>query len=175
MHTIFGMQPSAGRSKPRSLLALAVFAGATVAVAAIGARATRRGRGAWYRLLSKPAGQPPPQLFAPVWTTLYGLMALSAHRIFKAHPSRDRDRALRLWWGQLILNGAWSPLFFGAHRARLALVDLAGLTAAVGGYAHRASKVDRLAAWLMAPYLGWLGYAGWLNLGIVRRNPRLAG
>jgi len=82
---------------------------------------------------------------------------------------------LTIWWGQLALNGAWSPLFFGAHRARLALADLIGLASAVGTYTRTAARIDRPAAWLMAPYLAWLGYAGWLNLGIVRRNPRLAG
>ncbi|MFL5306300.1 MAG: TspO/MBR family protein [Polyangia bacterium] len=161
--------------KPRSLLWLALFAGATAVAAGLGAGATRRGRGAWYRALSKPAGQPPAQVFGPVWTALYGLMSVSAYRVFRTPPSPARTRALRLWWGQLALNGAWSPLFFGAHRARLALADLVGLTVAVADYTRTAGKVDRPAAWLMTPYLGWLGYAGWLNLGIVRKNPRLAG
>ena len=54
----------------------------------------------------------------------------------------ERTRALRLWWGQLALNGAWSPLFFGAHRARLALADLVGLTVAVADYTRTAGKVE---------------------------------
>ncbi|HXU61162.1 MAG TPA: TspO/MBR family protein [Polyangia bacterium] len=162
-------------SKGRSLLWLALFAGATAVAAGLGAGATRRGRGVWYRALSKPAGQPPPAVFGPVWTTLYGLMSVSAYRVFRARRSPQRRRALGLWWTQLALNGAWSPLFFGAHRARLALADLVALSLAASKYTHTAAKVDRPAAWLMAPYLGWLGYAGWLNLGIVRKNPRLAG
>ncbi len=167
--------PSRTPAKPKSLLWLALFAAATAAAAALGAGSTRRGRGAWYRALSKPAGQPPPQVFGPVWTTLYGLMSVSAYRIFRAGPSLERSRALHLWWTQLALNGAWSPLFFGARRPRLALADLVALTVAVADYTRTAGKVDRPAAWLMTPYLGWLGYAGWLNLGIVRKNPRLAG
>lgn len=162
-------------ARPRSLFWLALFAGATAAVAGLGGRATRRGGAGWYRALSKPAGQPPPQVFGPVWTALYGLMSVSAYRVFRRPPSPERSRALRLWWGQLALNGAWSPLFFGAHRGRLALADLVGLTMGVADYALTARKVDPAAAWLMTPYLAWLGYAGWLNLGIVRRNPRLAG
>jgi tryptophan-rich sensory protein len=114
-------------------------------------------------------------VFGPVWTTLYGLMSVSAYRVFRGPASPERTRALRLWWGQLALNGAWSPLFFGARRPRLALGDLVGLTLGVAEYTASARKVDRAAAWLMAPYLAWLGYAGWLNLGIIRRNPRLAG
>jgi tryptophan-rich sensory protein len=162
-------------SKGRSLLWLALFAGATAVAAGLGGKATRRGRGVWYRALSKPPGQPPPQVFGPVWTTLYGLMSVSAYRVFRSPPSPERSRALRVWWTQLALNGAWSPLFFGARRARLALANLVGLTLTVADYTRAAAKVDRPAAWLMAPYLGWLGYAGYLNLGIVRKNPRLAG
>ncbi|HEY8926153.1 MAG TPA: TspO/MBR family protein, partial [Polyangia bacterium] len=59
--------------------------------------------------------------------------------------------------------------------ARWALADLTALTGTVAVYTRTAAQVDPAAAWLMAPYLGWLGYAGWLNVGIVRRNPRLAG
>lgn len=163
-------------ARPRSLLWLALFAGATAVAAGLGAGSTRRRvRGPWYRALSKPPGQPPPQVFGPVWTTLYGLMSISAYRVFRRPPSRERSRALRLWWGQLALNGAWSPLFFGARRPRLALADLAALSLGVADYTLTARKVDRAAAWLMTPYLGWLGYAGWLNLGIVRRNRWLAG
>jgi benzodiazapine receptor len=165
-----------GKSRQaKSPLWLALFAGATVLAAGLGAGVTRRGRGRWYRALSKPPGQPPPQVFGPVWTLLYGLMSVSAYRVFRATPSAERSRALRLWWGQLTLNSAWSPLFFGAHRPRLALADLGALTAGVAKYTGTAAKVDKPAAWLMAPYLGWLGYAGWLNAGIIRRNPRLAG
>ena len=161
-------------TKPRSIFWLGLFVGATALAAGLGAGATKRGRGAWYRALRKPAGQPPPAVFGPVWTGLYGLMSVSAYRVFRAPPSRERSRALALWWGQLALNGAWSPLFFGAHRPRLALADLVGLTAAAAAYTRKAAQVDRPAGWLMAPYLGWLGFAGWLNLGIVRRNRLLA-
>jgi benzodiazapine receptor len=169
------MRPGEASRKPKSVLWLALFAGATAVAAGLGTGSTRRGGGAWYRALSKPPGQPPPEVFGPVWTVLYGLMSFSAYRVFRTPPSAARKRALRLWWGQLALNGAWSPLFFGAHRARLALADLAALGVTVADYTRTAAEVDRPAAWLMAPYLGWLGYAGWLNAGIVRRNPRLAG
>ena len=160
--------------RKRSRLWLALFAGATALAADAGRRATGRGRGLWYRALTKPRGQPPARLFAPVWTGLYGLMSLSAYRVFRAPPSPERSRALRLWWTQLVLNGAWSPLFFGARRPRLAMADLAGLAGAVAGYTRAARTVDRPAAWMMAPYLAWLGYAAYLNAGIIRRNPRLA-
>jgi benzodiazapine receptor len=157
----------------RSKLWLALFLGATAIAANAGRRSTGKGRGFWYRTLLKPKGQPPAKVFGPVWTTLYGLMSLSAYRVFRAPASPQRSRALRLWWTQLALNGAWSPLFFGARRPRLAMVDLAGLGGSLAGYTRAASKVDPPAAWLMAPYLAWVGYAAYLNAGIIGRNPRV--
>lgn len=161
------------KAPKRSLLALGVYAGATALTALLGAKVTHPRR-LWYRLLSKPPGQPPARVFGPVWTALYGLMTFSAYRVFRTRPSRARSRALRLWWTELALNAAWSPLFFGAHRPRAALADLVGMTAVAARYARVARSVDRAAAWSMAPYLGWLGYATYLNGAIVARNPLLA-
>jgi benzodiazapine receptor len=164
--------------RKRSRLWLALFVGATVVAAAAGRRATgrqtRAGRGLWYRALTKPKGQPPAAAFGPIWTGLYGLMSLSAYRVYRAPDSDERTRALRLWWTQLAFNGAWSPLFFAARRPRLALLDVIGLGASLVGYTRAARQVDRPAAWMMTPYLGWVGYATYLNAAIVERNPHLA-
>ena len=150
------------------------FLAATAVVAVVGSRSTRNGRGLWYRALDKPRFNPPPWVFGPVWSTLYGLMSVSAYRIWRQPPSAQRTRALVIWTTQLGLNGLWSPLFFGQHRPRAALVDLIGLTAAIAAYIRAASKVDRVAAAMMAPYLAWVGFAGVLNASIVRRNRLLA-
>jgi tryptophan-rich sensory protein len=75
------------------------------------------------------------------------------------------------WWGaQLGLNAAWSGLFFGRRRPALAFAELLALQAANLKYARTAAKVDPKAAWLVAPYLGLVGFAGVLNEEIVRRN-----
>jgi tryptophan-rich sensory protein len=154
----------------RSRLGIIPFLGATALVAAIGSVVTQRGRGLWYRTLRKPPYNPPAWLFGPVWTTLYGLMSWSAYRIWKQPDSPDRTRALQLWGAQLGLNGMWSPLFFGKHAPRAALVDLAGMAATIIAYVKIAARLDRVAGALMAPYLGWVGFAGVLNTAIVRRN-----
>lgn len=151
-------------------MALLPFLGLTAAVAALGARSTMKGRGRWYRRLEKPPFNPPAQVFAPVWTTLYAMMSLSAYRIWRRPPSPERTRALATWGVQLGLNGLWSPLFFGKHALRTALVDLSALALAIAAYIRVAAKVDRPAAALMVPYLGWVGFAGLLNAEIVRRN-----
>ena len=85
--------------------------------------------------------------------------------------SRERDRALRLWWTQLAFNGAWSPLFFSAHRPGWALADLAALAGSLSAYVVTAKRVDASAARLVYPYLAWVAFAGVLNAEIVRRNP----
>jgi tryptophan-rich sensory protein len=97
-------------------------------------------------------------------------MAWSAWRVSGQPSSAARNRALALWAAQYGLNFAWSPLFFGARRPRLALVDLCLLFASLVGYTAAAARVDRAAAVVMAPYLGWVGFAGLLNAEVARRN-----
>jgi benzodiazapine receptor len=129
----------------------------------------------WYRTLRKPAFQPPDAVFAPVWTVLYATIAASGFRVLRAPRSPRRSRALRAWGTQLALNAAWSPLFFRAHRPRAALLDLGLLVAATGHYITQARRVDRTAAALMLPYLGWSLFALALNASIVHRNPSRVG
>jgi len=97
-------------------------------------------------------------------------MATSGYRIWKAPPSRARTRALALWGTQLALNAAWTPLFFGARRPKAALADLLALVGVVAAYTATSQKVDKPAAAMMIPYLGWLGFASLLNEEVVRRN-----
>jgi tryptophan-rich sensory protein len=148
------------------------FLAATALVSVVGAVATKRGKGLWYRGLRKPPLNPPAWAFGPVWTMLYGLMSWSAYRIWRQPDSQARTRALRIWAAQLALNGAWSPLFFGRHAPRRAMADLVGLVGAIVAYMREAAKVDRTAAALMAPYIAWVGFAGYLNGSIIFRNRR---
>ena len=159
------------RSPVASGLGLAGFAGLTTAAAAIGGRATKKGLWPWYKLLRKPPFQPPNWVFGPVWTVLYGAMAVSAWRVWRKPASPARSAALGLWGVQLGLNSAWSVLFFQEHKKRAALADLGVLIGSVGAYSLVARKIDPPAAWLMVPYLGWCGFATLLNEEIVRRNP----
>jgi tryptophan-rich sensory protein len=156
----------------RNVTAIAAIAGATLASAVLGGVVTRKGK-PWYRLLRKSAANPPDAVFGPVWTVLYGLSTVSATRVYLAPKSPERTRALSLWSLQQALNGGWSPLFFGKHRARLALADITLLIAAQGGYTLSARHVDRTAAALGVPYLAWLGFAAFLNEEVVRQNPKL--
>jgi benzodiazapine receptor len=157
----------------RSGLELGVFAALCFGAAALGT-ATMRGRGrpdgAWFHALRKPPAQPPARVFGPVWTMLYATIAYSAWRVWKMPRSSARSRALTLWGAQLALNAAWTPLFFGARRPALALFDLLALDTAAALYAATAARIDRRAVGAFVPYLGWLGFATYLNASIVRRN-----
>ena len=156
----------------RSALALAAFAGASLLVAAAGALVTSRSKRnkAWYRLLRKSPLTPPDRTFSFVWPALYGLGAVSAWRIARHEDSPTRTRALALWGTQLACNGAWTPLFFGAHRPVAAMGTLALNAATLGAYAAEAGKLDPIAAAMVVPNLGWLAFAGALNAAVIQRN-----
>jgi benzodiazapine receptor len=155
-------------SVARAALGILAIGGVTAAAAVLGSVATNRSvHSPWYR---KPSFQPPARAFGPVWTALYVAMAASAYRVWRAPPSPARTRALALWSTQLVLNTAWSWLFFGARKPAAALIDLTGMWATIAAYANEARKVDPIAAWLIAPYLAWTTFAGVLNEEIVRLN-----
>lgn len=150
--------------------ALGVFAGMTAGAALLGSMSTLQSRDTWYDGLRKPRLDPPKAVFGPVWTGLYALIAYSGYRVWRSPRSKRRRAALGLWGTQLVLNAAWTPLFFGMRRPLAALVDLVALFGTATAYAAVAGKVDKPAGAMMAPYLGWLGFAGYLNEEIWRLN-----
>ena len=123
--------------------------------------------GAWYAALEKPAFNPPNWIFAPVWTALYVLIGLAGARVWGAGPN---TWAMKLWWLQLALNFAWSPIFFQLHSAVLALVIVAAMLAAIIAFIAASWRHDRKAALLFAPYAAWVSFATLLNAAIVALN-----
>ena len=100
-------------------IAIALAAGAS------GGFATASSVTTWYVHLNKPEFNPPNVVFGPVWTALYVLMALVAWRVWRRHaPDGRRRRTLVLYAFQLVLNLAWSLIFFGLRKPGLALVEL---------------------------------------------------
>ncbi|KAL8839992.1 MAG: hypothetical protein Q9170_001534 [Blastenia crenularia] len=125
-----------------------------------------------YLALKQPPYRPPPQVFGPVWTTLYALMGYSAYRAWTTgtaslNPSTVQltKQGATLFTIQLGLNLVWMPLFFGLKRPIEATADIAVLTGVTGYLTYLWSQVDSAAAWCMAPYLGWLGFATYLSAG----------
>lgn len=159
--------------KSNSLLSLAVFAGAALAAGIYGARHSPRDLETklWYSRLQKPRYTPPDYVFPIVWTILYSMIAVSGWRVWEAQPSWRRRKALHLWAEQLIANAKWTKLFFGQHRPTLALLDIVAMEGIILEYISAASKVDRTAALLFVPYMGWVAFAAVLNADIALHNP----
>ncbi|TYL45499.1 tryptophan-rich sensory protein [Nocardioides sp. BGMRC 2183] len=141
------------------LLAVGIVAGVG-GWAASGSRET-------YEALELPPYAPPGWLFGPVWTVLYVLMAIAAWRSWRA---AGWDRAQVAYGVQLVLNLCWTPLFFAADAYALALVEIVVLLAALTLTLALVGRRDRLAGWLLAPYLAWVAFATALNAGIVVLN-----
>ncbi|HEY0773197.1 MAG TPA: TspO/MBR family protein [Nocardioidaceae bacterium] len=154
--------------------AAVVYAAAVVVVAGIGGLATSAGQGTdgWYADADKPPFTPPGWLFGPVWTVLYAAMAGAAWRLSRRREegTSEAGALLRLWWLQLALNFLWTPLFFAGQLLWLAFVDILLLDVVVAVLVVRAWRVDRVAAWLLAPYLVWILFATALNAGVAALN-----
>jgi tryptophan-rich sensory protein len=162
---------AAGRRSWRAALALAGFLLATLAVAQLGRIASAPEIGGWYAGLAKPSFNPPDGAFAPVWITLYVLMAIAAWLVWRAPVDEAARRgALGAWWIQLGLNLAWSWIFFAAKDLAWAFVDIVALLGAIGFTIWRFAAISRGAAWLLAPYLAWVGFAALLNFSVWRLN-----
>jgi tryptophan-rich sensory protein len=146
--------------------ALLGFALAVAAAAAIGGLGVS-GTAAEYQQLRQPAWAPPSSLFGPVWTVLYAMIALAGWLVWQR---TGFGLALRVYTAQLLLNAAWTPLFFGAGRYGLAFADICLLWLAVGATIVLFRRAHHWAAWLLVPYWLWVTYAAALNLAIWRLN-----
>lgn len=122
---------------------------------------------AWFEALQKPSFNPPNWVFGPAWTLLYALMAIAAWRVYRV---AGLCLAIGLWGVQLAVNAIWSPLFFGLHRIDLALVDIVILDILVVATIVTFFRHDKLAGWLMVPYLAWISFATILNATIWQLN-----
>jgi tryptophan-rich sensory protein len=146
-----------------------IFIVVTLAVGALGTVFTEPNIRGWYAGLLHPSFAPPNWVFAPVWTTLYVLMAVAAWRAWRV--SGLKSPALIAYAIQLVLNLGWSAVFFGLHQIGLALIEIALLGLAILVTTILFAKADRLAAILMLPYLAWTGFAAVLNYGFFTLNP----
>jgi tryptophan-rich sensory protein len=151
----------------KSILGLLGWLGVTFAAAWAGSRFMP---GAWYAALAKPAWNPPNAIFAPVWSVLYGLMAVAAWLVWRRAGFSGAGAALSLFAVQLILNALWSYLFFGRHQPGLAFGDIVVLWVAILSVVLLFWRVDRVAGALLLPYLAWVGFAAYLNFTLWRLN-----
>jgi translocator protein len=127
--------------------------------------------GEWYARLAKPGFTPAGWFIGLVWLILYTTMAVAAWRVWRREGFAGARAALTLFLIQLVLNAAWTYVFFGLHSPGLALAEIMLLWAAILLTLLAFWKKDRAAAGLMLPYWLWVSFAAWLNFAIWQLNP----
>lgn len=143
----------------------------TEAVGFLSGWLTREGTRIFSQLAVQPPLSPPAILFPIVWTILYALMGISAARVWLQPPSASRSQGLNLYVIQLVVNFFWSLFFFNAQAYGFSILWLLLLWGLVLAMILTFRKTDPLAAWLQVPYLLWLTFALYLNLGVWYLNP----
>jgi tryptophan-rich sensory protein len=155
----------------RQALGLLGWLSLTFATAAIGAAASANAD-AFYTGLARPSWAPPGWLFAPVWSTLYAMMAVSAWLVWRARGFAART-ALVLFVMQLAANALWSWLFFVWRQGGLAFAEVLLLWCMIVATVVSFQRVSTLAAVLLYPYLVWVTFASALTFAVWRLNPAL--
>jgi tryptophan-rich sensory protein len=119
-----------------------------------------------YSHLSRPVFAPPAWLFAPVWFVLYVLMGTSAYLIWRLREKENVKKPLVFFFVQLVLNLLWPIIFFGLGQYVWAFVDIVVLLIMIVFMIESYSKVSKASAYLLFPYLLWVGFASILNFAI---------
>jgi benzodiazapine receptor len=125
----------------------------------------------WYTTLTKPGFNPPNQLFGPVWTVLYIMIATSAYLVWKRRDNSALYKTTKsIYFVQLLLNFSWSIVFFGLHQVLIALIVIVLLWISIVATIYYFSRFSKTAGGLLVPYLLWVSFATALNLSIYLLN-----
>ena len=127
---------------------------------------TRGGAEVYRTQVEQPPLSPPSVVFPMVWTVLFALMGVGMALVQGTPPSAARALSLRIFLVQLAFNFCWSIIFFNFQSYGVAFVWLLVLWVLILWMIHSFRKLDTAAAWLQLPYLLWVGFAGYLNLGV---------
>ncbi len=128
-------------------------------------------RNPWFETLNKPFFMPPGWVFGAAWNILYALMGVALAMVLAAPPSPRRKLALTLFFVQLALNYAWSPIFFAGHDVSLAKIVIFVMAVIAAAAAGQFLRLTKAAGLLLVPYLTWLIFAAVLNSTIEVLNP----
>lgn len=129
------------------------------------------GRNPWFDTISKPSWNPPPALFAPVWTMLYLLMGIALGLVWKSNAAQpQKQAAMRLFAVQLFLNFWWSIIFFRFHATGLAFAEILVLWIMILLTIFRFAPISKTASWLLVPYISWVSFASVLSYTLWRLN-----
>lgn len=156
--------------KPREILS---SVGLPASAAVLGSVATASGtRSLWYRTLTKPAIQPPAQVFPVVWTALYTQSAVASGLAQKEMAEPDAAAFRRKFFVNMALNAGWCWTFFGARKLAPSVLVAGALAASSIDLTRTAGKASTKAGALIAPYAAWTSFATVLTAAIWRKNPR---
>jgi len=138
----------------------------------LGSIITRKNIPVWYKNLKKPWFTPPNWVFGPAWSTLYASMGYASYLVYRDGGGfqGDGSKALILYGTQLALNWAWTPIFFGAHKLKLALGELVCTDVAAALTMYSFFQINTVAGMLMVPYQLWLTLATALNYRVAMDN-----
>lgn len=159
-------------SMPAQVVGLLVWLAIVLAAGGLGAAGSRNAP-TFYAELTKPAWAPPAEIFGPVWSVLYLMMAVAAWLVWREEGAAGRMRALGLFLAQLAANVLWSWCFFAWQQGALAFADALLLLALVVATAVAFWRIRRLAGWLLLPYVAWVAFASVLTWVVWQANPGL--
>lgn len=149
---------------------LTLWLGLCWLAAALGGVFTAMSVSDWLPSLAAPSWNPPGWVFGPVWTLLYGLMAVAAWRVWTRRRLAPARGALILFGVQLLLNVGWSAVFFGLREPGWAVLEIGVLWASISATLLLFWRVDRTSGLLLVPYLAWVSFAAALNVAFWRLN-----
>ena len=165
-------------SKTKHIVALVAFLAVAFLPGVVGSAAVGGMRG-FYAEIERPAWSPPAWVFGPVWMTLYTMIGVAGYMSWRALV-RPGDHALAplgrapdtfgLFAVQLLMNGLWTPVFFGLQSFLGGAIIIVFLWLAIVGNVLLFWRIDSRAALLLLPYLAWVTFAGVLNWTIWRLN-----
>ena len=142
-----------------------------IPLAAGGASALLSGGMDTYQRLNQPPLSPPGWIFPIVWSILYLLMGYASYRIYESEvPQEDKRKALIFYGLQLFFNFLWPLVFFGLQWYWAAFVLLVVLWVMIYLTMHLFGSIDETSENLLIPYLLWVTFAGYLNLGVALLN-----
>lgn len=129
------------------------------------------GDDSWYQQLEKPWFNPPNWIFGPVWSILYIGIGISLYLVWtRGDRSPAWYRLMAVFAVQLVLNGLWTPAFFGLESPVAGLVVIFPMLISIAVTIWLARPVSGLAALLLVPYLLWVSFAMILNFSIWQLN-----
>jgi tryptophan-rich sensory protein len=126
--------------------------------------------GEWYEGIAKPNWRPPNWVFGPAWAVLFTTIAIAGWRVWSKSPETDVSVALTIYFVHLLLNAAWSWLYFGLRRIDLAFYEILVLWASILAMIIAFHPIDETASLMLLPYLAWVTFASTLTFATWRMN-----